>query len=211
MVLCQETNLFHNRRNQFLAENERARKIKRFSGNFSSSIPLLPAKPEFFCPNNGHPQSPVTCVRASVDFSIPLEMLKLKALKRKEEGTDRFHRVIKRDELDVSEIMVVELVKEEYQFILSCLAGVAKTEQFNKFLHFQKEFMANHELLPNNLTETKILEQHESKLAEVRKWVSKWMESIGSEGSGQRDEIQALRKGVQVLMQKASISLERNK
>lgn len=78
-------------RNQFAAENESARKIRRFSGNFSSSIPLLPAKPAFFCPNNRHPQSPVTCVSASADFSIPLEILKLKALKRKEEGTDRFH------------------------------------------------------------------------------------------------------------------------
>lgn len=51
----------------------------------------------------------------------------------------------------MSEVMVVELVKGEYQFIPSHLAGVAKTEQFNKFLHFQDEFIANHELLPNDL------------------------------------------------------------
>lgn len=61
-------------------------------------------------------------------------------------------KVIRRDELDVSEIMVVELVKEEHQFIPSYLACVAKTEEFNKFLHFQKEFIAHHELLPDDLT-----------------------------------------------------------
>lgn len=78
-------------RNQFPAENERAKKIRRFSGNVAASIPLLSAKSEFFCPNNRHPQSPVTCVSASADFSIPLEILQLKALKRKEEGTGRFY------------------------------------------------------------------------------------------------------------------------
>lgn len=50
-------------RNQFPAKNERARMIKRFSGNFSFSVSLLPAKPEFFCHNNRYPQSPVTGVR----------------------------------------------------------------------------------------------------------------------------------------------------
>lgn len=48
--------------------------------------------------------------------------------------------------------MVEELVKGEYQFIPSHLAGVAKTEQFNKFLRSQEELVANHELLSNDLT-----------------------------------------------------------
>lgn len=85
-------------------------------------------------------------------------------------------RFIKREELDVSEVMGVELVKEEYQSISSSLAGVAKTKQFNKFLHFQEEFAANQELLPNDLTGPKVLDQHECKLAKVRKRVSKWIE-----------------------------------
>ncbi|XP_050749188.1 uncharacterized protein C6orf118 homolog [Gymnogyps californianus] len=166
-------------RNEFPAEYERARKMKRFSGNFCSSILLLPAQAEPSCPKNRRPQSPVTSVGASADFSAPLEMLKLKALKKKvDEGTDGLHMHLKRDKLDVSEIMVlknkpvnnsrqcvVELAKEEYQFIPSYLAGITKTEQFNKFLHFQKEFIAKHEPLQNDFTGSKVSEQHERKLA----------------------------------------------
>uniref|UniRef100_A0A8B9EF59 Chromosome 6 open reading frame 118 n=1 Tax=Anser cygnoides TaxID=8845 RepID=A0A8B9EF59_ANSCY len=166
-------------RNQFLAENERTRKMKNCSGNFSSSIPLLPAQAESSFPNNRHPQSPVTSVGASADASSTVpEILKLKALKKKvEEGTDRFHMRLKRKELNMSEIMVLknkpvknsrqcaaELAKE-YQFIPLYLAGVTKTDQFNKFLHFQKEFIAKHELLQNDFTGKKVSEQHERKLA----------------------------------------------
>lgn len=174
---------FVTERNQFLVENERTRKMKNCSGNFCSSIPLLPAQAESSFPSNRHPQSPVISIGASVDAnSTAPEILKLKALKKKaEEGTDRFHMCLKSEELDISEIMVlknkpvknsrqcaVELAKEEYQFIPSYLAGVTKTDQFNKFLHFQKEFIAKHELLQNDLTGKKVSEQHERKLAKVR-------------------------------------------
>lgn len=174
---------FVTERNQFLVEHERTRKMKNCSGNFCSSIPLLPAQAESSFPNDRHPQSPVISIGASVDanFNAP-EILKLKALKKKaEEGTDRFHMRLKSEELDMSEIMVlknkpvknsrqcaVELAKEEYQFIPSYLAGVTKTDQFNKFLQFQKEFIAKHELLQNDLTGKKVSEQHERKLAKVR-------------------------------------------
>ncbi|KAM9654747.1 LOW QUALITY PROTEIN: uncharacterized protein C6orf118 homolog [Morphnus guianensis] len=152
-------------------------KLYKPSEKIKQGIPLLAAQAEYSCPNNRHPQSPVTSVGASADFSTPLEMLKLKALKKKvEEGTDGLHMCLKRDELGVSEIMVLknkplknsrwcvgELAKE-YQFVPSYLAGVTKTEQFNKFLHFQKE-IAKHELLQNDFTGNKVSEQHESKLA----------------------------------------------
>ncbi|KAL2306186.1 hypothetical protein Nmel_004099 [Mimus melanotis] len=75
-------------------------------------------------------------------------MLKLKVLKRKEEGTDRFHESHQKR----WDRYVIELVKGECQFIPSHLAAVAKTGQFSKFLHFQENFVANHELLPNYLT-----------------------------------------------------------
>ncbi|XP_038032102.2 uncharacterized protein C6orf118 homolog isoform X1 [Anas platyrhynchos] len=171
---------FVTERNQFLVEHERTRKMKNCSGNFCSSIPLLPAQAESSFPNDRHPQSPVISIGASVDAnSNAPEILKLKALKKKaEEGTDRFHMRLKSEELDMSEIMVlknkpvknsrqcaVELAKEEYQFIPSYLAGVTKTDQFNKFLQFQKEFIAKHELLQNDLTGKKVSEQHERKLA----------------------------------------------
>lgn len=181
---------FMTERNQSPAENERARKMNRFSGNFCSSIPLLPAQGEFSCPNNRRPQSPVTSIGISADFSTLLEMLKFKALKKKvEEGTDSLHMCLKRAELDVSEILVLknkqvknrqqcvmEHAKDEYQFILSDLDGVTKSEYFNKFLYFQKEFIARHDLLQNDFRGTKASEKHERKLAKVRKRVPKLME-----------------------------------
>lgn len=48
-------------------------------------------------------------------------------------------RVIKKDGLDVLEVVVVELVKGECQFIPSHLLAVVKTGQFSKFLHFQED------------------------------------------------------------------------
>lgn len=100
---------FMTERSQFPAENERARKIKRFSGNFCSNLPLLPAQAESSCPNNRHSQSPVTGVGASADFSTLLEMLNFRQLQRKtEEKTDGFHMHLKRDEVDVPEIMVLK-------------------------------------------------------------------------------------------------------
>lgn len=163
-------------RDQSPDENERARKMKRFSGNFYSSIPLLLAQGEFSCPNNRRPRSPMTSIGVSADFSTLLEMLKLKALKKKvEEGTDSLHMCLKRAELAVSEIMVLknkqvknrqqyvmEHAKDEYQSIPSDLDGVTKTEHFNKFLYFQKEFIAKHDLLQNDLEELK----HQSSMKE---------------------------------------------
>lgn len=77
---------FMTERNQFSAENKKARKMKRFSGNFCSSIRLLPAQAESSFPNNRCPQSPVMGVGAPADFSSPLEILELKVLKKKVGG-----------------------------------------------------------------------------------------------------------------------------
>lgn len=43
------------------------------------------------------------------------------------------------------------------------LAGVTKTEQLNKFAHFQ-EFIAKHELLQDGFIGSYVSEQHERKL-----------------------------------------------
>lgn len=75
--------------------------------------------------------------------------------------------VLKNKPVKNSRHCVVELAKEEYQFIPSYLAGVTKTEQFNKFLHFQ-EFIAEHELLQNDFIGSKVSDQHERKLAEKK-------------------------------------------
>lgn len=77
---------FMTERNQFPAENKKARKMKRFSGNFCSSILLLPAQAESSSPKNRRPQSPVKGDGAPADFSSLLEILKLKVLKKKVGG-----------------------------------------------------------------------------------------------------------------------------
>ncbi|KAG6930608.1 chromosome 6 orf 118, partial [Chelydra serpentina] len=110
----------------------------------------------------------------------PLER-QLKELKKKiEEETDRLNKPLKREELDVPEMKVlkykpvknsrrcaVEVAKDEYQFMPSYLAGVTKTDQFNKFLHFQRDFIAKHDLLENDITGRKASERHERKLAQA--------------------------------------------
>uniref|UniRef100_A0A8B9PIN9 Translin-associated factor X-interacting protein 1 N-terminal domain-containing protein n=1 Tax=Apteryx owenii TaxID=8824 RepID=A0A8B9PIN9_APTOW len=172
--------IFMRERDQFLAQNERGGKMKIFSSNFYSSIPPLPAHTDSSFPTNRYPQTSVTRVGPPADVSLtPLESLNLKVPKKKvEETTDRLRMHLKRHELDVSGIMVLkkkpvknsrqcvaEPAKEEYQFIPSYLAGITKTDQFNKFLPFQREFIANHELLQNDFTGSKVSEQHEIKLA----------------------------------------------
>nr|XP_025965631.1 uncharacterized protein C6orf118 homolog [Dromaius novaehollandiae] len=173
---------FMSERDQFPAQNERAKKMKNFSSNFYSSIPPLPAHTDSSLPTNRYPQSSVTRLGPPADVSLtPLESLNLKVPKKKvKEGTNRFSMHLKRHELDVSEIMVLknkpvknsrqcvaEPVKEEYQFIPSYLAGTTKTDQFNKFLHFQREFIAKHELPKNDFTGSKASEQHEMKLTKA--------------------------------------------
>ncbi|KAM6082378.1 LOW QUALITY PROTEIN: uncharacterized protein C6orf118 homolog [Chlamydotis macqueenii] len=109
---------------------------------------------------------------------FPAENERARKMKRSSEsrGGDRLHMHLKRVELGVSEIMVLknkpvknshcvmELAKDVYQFIPSYAAGVTKTEQFNEFLHFQKQFIAKHELLQNDFTGSKVSEEHERKL-----------------------------------------------
>ncbi|KAM8809791.1 uncharacterized protein C6orf118 homolog [Eudromia elegans] len=167
-------------RDQFLTLNESAKKMTTFSSNFYSSIPPLPPHTDSSSPTKRYPPSSVTRVGPPADVSsTPLESLNLKESKKKvEEGTDKLSMCLKRHELDVPETMVLktkpvknsrqciaEPAKEEYQFIPSYLAGVTKTDQFNKFLHFQREFIAKHKLLQNDFTGSKISEQHEMKLA----------------------------------------------
>nr|XP_009679549.1 PREDICTED: uncharacterized protein C6orf118 homolog [Struthio camelus australis] len=58
---------------------------------------------------------------------------------------------------------------EEYQFIPKYLSGLTKTDQFKKCLHFHREFIVKHELLQNDFTGSKVLEQRERKPAKERK------------------------------------------
>ncbi|XP_010210201.1 PREDICTED: uncharacterized protein C6orf118 homolog, partial [Tinamus guttatus] len=253
---------FMRERDQFLTQTESSKKMTKFSSNFYSCIPPPPAHTDSSFPTKRYPQSSVTRVGPPADVSsTPLESLNLKEPKKKvEEGTDRLSMCLKRDELDVPEIMVLknkpvknsrqsvaEPAKEEYQFIPSYLAGITKTDQFNKFLHFQREFIAKRELLRNDFTGSKISEQHEMKLTkELQKTcdcdachfkrlhvvekvfedicnsslifgdILKKIKILKAQAKGMKtrpskaQEIEAVRKDVQVLMKKAKNALKRN-
>ncbi|XP_009700036.1 PREDICTED: uncharacterized protein C6orf118 homolog, partial [Cariama cristata] len=67
--------------------------------------------------------------------------------------------MLKKKPVKNSQQCVEELAKEEYQFIPSYLAGATKTEQFDKLLRFQKEFVAKHELLQNDFTGSEVVEE----------------------------------------------------
>ncbi|XP_067416875.1 uncharacterized protein C6orf118 homolog [Emydura macquarii macquarii] len=172
-------------KNQFPAQNicnETAKKKKNTLADFTPSTVLVPVCAKSESPICKHSQAPMASVDLPVKVpqtSTPLER-QLKELKKKiEEETDRFNKPLRREELDVPELKVlkykpvknsrrcaVEVSKDEYQFMPSYLAGVTKTDQFNKFLHFQRDFIAKHDLLENDFTGSKASEQHERKLTQ---------------------------------------------
>nr|XP_033791568.1 uncharacterized protein C6orf118 homolog isoform X2 [Geotrypetes seraphini] len=52
----------------------------------------------------------------------------------------------------------------EYHFLPSYLAGLTKTEQFNMFKRFNKDYLKKEDLLEKEITRNKIAEDHEKKL-----------------------------------------------
>uniref|UniRef100_A0A8C8RZK1 Chromosome 6 open reading frame 118 n=1 Tax=Pelusios castaneus TaxID=367368 RepID=A0A8C8RZK1_9SAUR len=154
---------FTTEKNQFPAQNiwdEAAKKRKNTLADFIPSTVLVPVYAKSASPI--YRQS--TANIASVDLPV-------------NEESDRFNKPLKREELDVPELKVLkykpvknsrraaEVTKDEYQFMPSYLAGVTKTDQFNKFLHFQRDFIAKHDLLENDFTGSKASERHERKLS----------------------------------------------
>ncbi|XP_039387273.1 uncharacterized protein C6orf118 homolog isoform X6 [Mauremys reevesii] len=173
---------FMTERKQLPAQNETAKKMKNSLADFTPSTTLVPVLAKSASPISRHSQALMAGVDRSVNgplTSTPLEK-QLKELKKKiEEETDRLKKPLKREELDVPEMKVLkykpvknsrrcaaEVAKDEYRFMPSYLAGVTKTDQFNKFLHFQRDFIAKHDLLENDITGSKASERHERKLAQ---------------------------------------------
>ncbi|XP_065258322.1 uncharacterized protein C6orf118 homolog [Emys orbicularis] len=162
--------------------NETAKKMKNTLADFTPSTTLVPVRAKSASPIYRHAQALLASVDRPVNgplTSTPLEK-QLKELKKKiEEETDRLNKPLKREELDVPVMKVLkykpvknsrrcaaEVAKDEYQFMPSYLAGVTKTDQFNKFLHFQRDFIAKHDLLENDISGSKASERHERKLAQ---------------------------------------------
>ncbi|XP_077668291.1 uncharacterized protein C6orf118 homolog [Eretmochelys imbricata] len=176
---------FMTERKQFPAQNicdETAKKMKNTLADFTPSTTLVPVRAKSASPIYKHSQALMASVDRPVNgplTSTPLER-QLKELKKKiEEETDRLNKPLKREELDVPEMKVLkykpaknsrraaaEVAKDEYQFMPSYLAGVTKTDQFNKFLHFQRDFIVKRDLLENDTTGSKASERHERKLAQ---------------------------------------------
>uniref|UniRef100_A0A674HXG7 Chromosome 6 open reading frame 118 n=1 Tax=Terrapene triunguis TaxID=2587831 RepID=A0A674HXG7_9SAUR len=162
--------------------NETAKKVKNTLADFTPSTTLVPVRAKSASPIYRNAQALLASVDRPVNgplTSTPLEK-QLKELKKKiEEETDRLNKPLKREELDVPVMKVLkykpvknsrrcaaEVAKDEYQFMPSYLAGVTKTDQFNKFLHFQRDFIAKQDLLENDITGSKASERHERKLAQ---------------------------------------------
>lgn len=66
-----------------------------------------------------------------------------------------------------SRLCVMEPTKDEYQFLPSYLAGVTKADQFHSFMQFQKNVIAQKDLLENDYIGSKTAEQHEKKLTQA--------------------------------------------
>uniref|UniRef100_A0A8C3SJ46 Chromosome 6 open reading frame 118 n=1 Tax=Chelydra serpentina TaxID=8475 RepID=A0A8C3SJ46_CHESE len=183
---AKKTTHFMTERKQFPAPNicnETAKKMKNSLADFTPSTTLVPVRAKSASPIYRCHQALMASVDPPVNGPLPSTPLErqLKELKKKiEEETDRLNKPLKREELDVPEMKVlkykpvknsrrcaVEVAKDEYQFMPSYLAGVTKTDQFNKFLHFQRDFIAKHDLLENDITGRKASERHERKLAQA--------------------------------------------
>ncbi|XP_066478966.1 uncharacterized protein C6orf118 homolog [Tiliqua scincoides] len=102
------------------------------------------------------------------------------ATKETEEEADVSQKPLIREELDIpglktlkykptlnSRLCVMEPTKDEYQFLPSYLAGVTKTDQFHSFMKFQKNVIAQEDLLDNDYIGSKSAEHHEKKLTQA--------------------------------------------
>ncbi|XP_074846368.1 uncharacterized protein C6orf118 homolog [Carettochelys insculpta] len=176
---------FMTERKQISAQNicsETAKKMKNTLCDVPPSTTVVPVHTKSASPIYRLARAPLvsTDVQGKGPLtSTPLEK-QLKELKKKiEEETNRLNRPLKREELDVPEMKVLkykpvknsqscaaEIAKDEYQFMPSYLAGVTKTDQFHKFLRFQRNFIAKHDLLENDIIGRKVSERHERKLAQ---------------------------------------------
>ncbi|KAM9156363.1 uncharacterized protein C6orf118 homolog [Pangshura tecta] len=172
---------FMTERKQLPAQNETAKKMKNSLADFTPSTKLVPVLAKSASPIYRHSQALMASVDRPVNGPLTSTSLEkqLNELKKKiERETDRLKKPLKREELDVPEMKVLkykpvknsrqcaaEVAKDEYQFMPSYLAGVTKTDQFNKFLHFQRDFIVKHDLLENDITGRKASERHERKLA----------------------------------------------
>lgn len=122
---------------------------------------------------------------ASVFSGTSWEIRSSETAEKTDEGAGILQKPYIKEELDIPELKmlkykptmnsrlcVTEETKDEYQFLPSYLAGVTKTDQFHRFMQFQRDFIAKKDLLENDFIGSKSAEQHEKKLAQVSKQVA---------------------------------------
>ncbi|XP_019405527.1 PREDICTED: LOW QUALITY PROTEIN: uncharacterized protein C6orf118 homolog [Crocodylus porosus] len=167
------------KKNLLPAQSETARKIKHTSAEVSSSATLVSARSQSASRTYRCLQPPLGSVPVNASLvSSPLEMHSKDTKSKIQDGTNRLRLPLKKEELDVPVMKVLkhrpvknsrqcfaEVAKDKYQFMPSYLAGLTRTDQFNKFLCFQRDIIGKHDLLENDFTGSKASEQHERKLA----------------------------------------------
>ncbi|XP_054840497.1 uncharacterized protein C6orf118 homolog [Eublepharis macularius] len=116
----------------------------------------------------------------SASLGTPRDIQRKETAKKMDKGAGILRKPLIREELDVPELKMLKYkptmnsrlcvtdgTKDEYQFTPSYLAGVTKTDQYYKFMQFQKDFIAKKDLLENDFIGSKSAEHHEKKLAQA--------------------------------------------
>ncbi|XP_053151861.1 uncharacterized protein C6orf118 homolog isoform X2 [Hemicordylus capensis] len=171
------------KRSQITAPTQASRKTKDTLVSFRDAAPLTSTRAKsaslFYRPSLASKVSPRSPARASLGASSFHIQRKAATQETKEAaGISQKPRI--REELDVPEmkmlkykptlnsrLCVMEETKDEYTFLPSYLASVTKTDQFHKFMQFQKNFIAKKDLLDNDYVGSKSAEHHEKKLAQA--------------------------------------------
>ncbi|XP_062981744.1 uncharacterized protein C6orf118 homolog [Elgaria multicarinata webbii] len=168
------------KRAQFTAPSEASRKSKNTLSDNGTPTPTRAKSASHSC---RQPRASKASSTAPISASLSAEAFKVQSKEAPEEtedGVGIFQKQHIREELEVPEMKMLKYrpfknsrlcamkeIKDEYQFLPSYLAGVTKTDQFHKFMQFQKDFIAKQDLLENDYIGSKSAEQHERKLAQA--------------------------------------------
>lgn len=172
------------RRPQFTAPSQASRKIKHsVTSDNDTPTPARAQSASRLCwqpwASKATPVAP-----ASVPVSgATLTRQRNEVFEEEEEEEESLRRrQLIREELDVPEMKILKYkpiknsrlcvlneTNDEYQFLPSYLAGVTKTDQYYKFMQFQKAVIGKQDLLENDYVGSKSAEQHERKLTQVSK------------------------------------------
>ncbi|KAJ6664616.1 hypothetical protein lerEdw1_006189 [Lerista edwardsae] len=179
--------LFLRKRTLFTARKEASRRTPTPLASFGdattpTSTPISAgAKPD--SRSSAKPLASKAC-SAVLEGSLPgfasFKLQRKSVVKEVEQEGDISQKQHIKEELDVpgmkmlkykptlnSRLCVMEPTKDEYEFRPSYLAGVTKADQFHSFMQFQKNVIAQEDLLENDYIGSKSAEHHEKKLAQA--------------------------------------------